>query len=128
MAYVSRQFEKQVAGMVLPGSGDAMSGGAAQVKVSVLDDILQEFFMARGKSFDGTDIGVTEDEKAILYVREKKSTKVVRKAVISTAKLGCAISGATVGSIVPVAGTALGWVAGAGIGTGVTVLDYGKRG
>ena len=133
--YAARGMGKQVASHVIAGSGDAVSAAAAQLKVHNLTKLLQRYFMAGDAEFNGNDIGITDVKQAILYARGKKQTKAVRKTVISGAKLGLQIAavagGATVGSVVPVAGTALGAasgvVAGMGFGFAVTAADRVKR-
>jgi hypothetical protein len=133
--YAGRNVAKQVGGMFIAGSGDAASGVSAQAKAEALDEILQHFFHAGGLVFNDQDIGVRDVRMAIAYVKGKKSTKAKRKAVIATAKFGLQIAatagGATIGSVIPVAGTALGAVggavAGASLGVTVTAADQIKR-
>lgn len=133
--YAGRNVAKQVGDFFIAGSGDAASAVSAEAKAQALDDILQYYYQKRGLEFDGTDIGLTETMKAIVYARGKKHTKAVRKGTLSAAKFGLQVAavagGATVGSVVPVAGTALGAaggvVAGLSLGVGVSFLDRMKR-
>jgi hypothetical protein len=119
----------------IAGSGDLASAASAHIKSELLDDILQEYFQSRGLQFNGTDISENEVPKAIAYARGKKSTKAKRKLVVGTSKFAIhtasTAAGATVGSIVPVAGTAIGAVGGFAAGGmlsfGVTLLDRIKR-
>jgi len=112
-----------------------VSAVTAEAKADVLNDILQEYFQARDESFDGSDIGQTDVKKAIIYARGKKHLKAVRKGVMGATKFGLQITatvgGATLGSVIPVAGTALGAVggviAGASLGIFVTGADRLKR-
>lgn len=133
--YVGRNLAKQVGDFFIAGSGDAASAVSAEAKAQALDDILQHYYQRRGMEFDGSKIALTDTMKAIVYARGKKHTKAVRKGVISSAKFGLQVAavagGATIGSVVPVAGTALGAaggvVAGLSLGVGITVLDRMKR-
>lgn len=135
MPYVAHNLAKIAGSHFIAGGGDAASAMVAEAKAQALDDILQEFYQDRGCEFDGTDIGPTDVKKAIAYVRGKKHTKAIRKGVIATSKFGlqvaATVGGATVGSVVPGLGTAIGGVggavAGASLGVGVTVLDRVKR-
>ena len=118
---------------IIPGVSDMASAASAEMKARALDDILQEYFQARGLEFDGKDI--YDVKMAIAYARGKKHSKFQRKAVIGSAKLGLfvagAATGATVGSVVPVAGTALGGLAGASAGmagsAAISIADHAKR-
>jgi hypothetical protein len=129
--YRGHNVAKTVGSYFIAGSGDAVSAMVAEAKASALADILQEYFNARDKQFDGSDIGPNDVEKAIIYARGKKHTKAMRKGVIATSKFGLQVAatagGATIGSVVPIAGTALGAVGGAvagvSVGIGVTMLD-----
>jgi hypothetical protein len=133
--YAGRNVAKTVGDMFIAGSGDAASGVAAEGKAQALDDLLQHFFHAGGLMFNDQDISINDVKMAIAYVKGKKHTKAKRKAVIATAKFGLQIAatagGATIGSIVPIAGTALGGlggaVAGKGLGVTVTAADQAKR-
>jgi len=133
--YRGHNVAKTVGSHFIAGSGDAVSAMVAEAKASALADILQEYFNARDKQFDGSDIGPNDVEKAIIYARGKKHTKAMRKGVIATSKFGlqvaATVGGATIGSVVPIAGTALGAVggavAGASLGIGITMLDRIKR-
>jgi hypothetical protein len=133
--YAAHNLAKLAGSHFLPGSGDAASAVSAEAKSQALGDILQKFYQAWDEEFDGTDIGQTEVKKAILYVRGKKHTKALRKGVLAGTKFGLGVAatvgGATAGSVVPGLGTALGglggFVAGASLGAGVTVLDRMKR-
>ncbi|ALN73028.1 hypothetical protein [Aureimonas sp. AU20] len=126
---------KGVVGHFVPGGGEFMSAAAAADKATQLSDILQMYFQARDEVYDGKDIEPDDLKRALLHARGKKSTKSQRKLVIGGAKVaitvGVAATGATVGSIVPVAGTIAGGAAGYGAGmvlsTGVSALDQGKR-
>jgi len=120
---------------ILPGSGEAASSMKAFAKNDVLKEI-QQIYFHDVSTYSGGDIPLNDALKAIKYARSKKLTKAKRKAVIGTVKaagfvIGAA-TGATLGSIVPVAGTAVGGiVGGAGVATAVggatTVLDQLKR-
>ncbi|WP_211873002.1 hypothetical protein [Plastoroseomonas arctica] len=133
--YVGHSLAKMAGSNVISGSGDAASAISAEAKAQVLNDILQTYYQARGEEFDGREIGLTDVKRAIIYARGKKHSKAIRKGVIGTAKFGLQIAatagGATIGSVVPVLGTALGGiggaVAGAGLGVTVTVADRLKR-
>jgi hypothetical protein len=133
--YADRNIAKTVASHFIAGSGDAASAASAEFKAQMLSDILQEYYQDRGYVFDDTDIGQTEVKKAIAYARGKKHSKAMRKGVIATTKFGLQIAlvvgGASIGSIVPVAGTALGAVggavAGASLGVTVSLADQIKR-
>lgn len=133
--YAGRGFAKTVGGMLIAGSGDAASGIAAEAKAQALDELLQHFFHAGGLMFDDRDIGIRDVKMAIAYAKGKKHTKATRKAVLATAKFGLQIAatagGATVGSIIPIAGTALGGlggaIAGRSLSVGVTAVDQAKR-
>jgi hypothetical protein len=133
--YVARGIGKSLAGKLVAGSGDFLSAAAAEIKVHALTDLLQRFYMSGDAKFDDTDIGLSDVRKAILYARGKKHTKAIRKTVNGTARLGLQIAavagGATIGSVAPVVGTALGAasgaVAGMGFGLTVTVADRMKR-
>ncbi|WP_427023423.1 hypothetical protein ACP4J4_12770 [Aureimonas ureilytica] len=135
MAMGNWNLGKGVASHFVAGAGDFMSAAAAADKASLLSDILQIYFQARDESYDNKDIAPEDVKRAILHARGKKTVKAQRKLVIGGSKvaiaIGVAATGATVGSIVPVAGTVAGGVAGYGagvlLGTGVTVLDQGKR-
>lgn len=134
--YVGHNLAKGVGGVLIAGAGEAASGVAAEAKAGALDDILQYYFQAGGLEFDDRDkIELTDVKMAIAYVKGKKHTKAKRKAVIATAKFGlqvaATVGGATVGSVIPVAGTAIGAVGGAvagmSLGVTVTVADQAKR-
>ncbi len=133
--YAGHGAAKLVADTLIAGSGDIASSVAAEAKAQALDDILQEYFQARGYEYDGAEIGQNDVKRAIAYARGKKHTKAIRKGVIGTAKFGLQVAatagGATIGSVVPVAGTALGAVGGAiagkSLGVGVTIADRMKR-
>jgi hypothetical protein len=133
--YLGRNIAKTVGNHFIAGSGDAASGVSAEAKAQALNDILQEFFQAGGLEFNDQDIGPNDVKMAIAYAKGKKHTKARRKAVIASAKFTLQVAaiagGATVGSIVPVAGTALGAVggavAGASLGVTVTAADQMKR-
>lgn len=133
--YAGRTIGKNVGNFFIAGSGDAASGVAAEAKADALDDILQEFYQSGGLQFDGRDIAINDVKTAIAYAKGKKHTKARRKAVIATTKFGLqvagAVGGATIGSIIPIAGTALGGlggaIGGASLGVGVTVADQAKR-
>lgn len=133
--YAAHNIAKAVGSHFVPGAGDAASAISAEAKALALGDILQEYFQARTEEFDGTSIGPTDVKKAILYARGKKHTKAIRKGVLSTSKFGLSVAatvgGATVGSVVPVLGTALGavggLVAGASLSAGVSIADRLKR-
>jgi hypothetical protein len=133
--YLGRNIGKAAFDHLLAGSGEAASAAAAELKAQALDDLLQLFFQAGGLQFNGQDINPTDIKMAIAYSKGKKHTKAQRKAVIGTAKLGLQIAatagGATIGSVVPVAGTVLGGVggaiAGAGLGITITAADRIKR-
>lgn len=135
MPYVAHNLAKIAGSHFISGGGDAASAISAEAKAAALQEILQEYYQAPDYEFDGTDIGQTEVKKAIAYVRGKKHTKAIRKGVIATTKFGlqvaATVGGATVGSVVPGLGTAIGGlggaVAGASLGLGVTVLDRMKR-
>lgn len=133
--YVVHNMAKQAGNHFVAGSGDFASAASAGGKSEALDDILQHFFQARGFPYNGSTIMETDIKKAIAYVRDKKHTKAVRKGVIGTAKFGlqmaATVGGATVGSVIPGAGTALGGaggaVAGMSLGIFVTAADRLKR-
>ena len=133
--YRTHNLAKLAGSHFVAGSGDAASAVVAEAKAEALDDILQEFFQARGETFDGGIIDKKDVKKAIIYARGKKHTKAVRKGVIAGAKFGLQVAatagGATVGSVVPGLGTAVGGLAGAvggaSLGMLVTVLDRTKR-
>lgn len=133
--YFTHNLAKMGASHLISGSGDAASAIVAEAKAGALADILQEFYQSRDEKFDGTDIGPQEVKKAIIYARGKKHTKAIRKGVIATVKFGAQVAatvgGATIGSVVPVFGTAAGGlagaVAGASLGSGVTLADRLKR-
>lgn len=133
--YAARGVAKMAASHLVAGSGDAASSAAAELKAQALDELLQTAFQSRGERYDDTDIQRDELKKAIQFVRGKKHTKAVRKGVIAGAKLTLQVvggaTGATLGSVVPVLGTAIGAVggavAGAGLGVTVTVADQAKR-
>jgi hypothetical protein len=133
--YLARNIAKTVGSQFIAGSGDAASGVSAEAKAQALNDVLQEYFQARDLDFNDQDIGQNDVKMAIAYAKGKKHSKAQRKAVIATAKFGlqvaATVGGATVGSIVPIAGTAIGGlggaIAGAGLGVGVTVADRLKR-
>ena len=134
--YFGRGVSKFLGSFVVSGSDDALSAATAEMKVDLLGDVLQVFFQARAMEFDGKDIGIDDCRSAILYARGKKHAKAVRRAAAGTAKLGLQVAamagGATVGSVIPIAGTAAGGVAGAVAGASlsplVSVADYGARG
>lgn len=134
--YFGRGVSKFLGGMVVSGSGDALSAATAELKVELLSDVLQIFFQARDMEFGGTDIGIDDCRSAVLYARGKKQAKAYRRAAAGTAKLSLQIAaaagGATVGSIIPIAGTAAGGlggaVAGASLSPLVTAADYAARG
>src|ERR1700760_2903423 len=129
--YVGRNVAKTVGGFFIAGSGDAASGVSAQAKADVLEEIIQRFNSGVDVEYKDQLIGQTDVLLAIAYARGKKRTKARRKAVIATTKFGLQVAatcgGATIGSVVPVAGTALGAVGGAiagrSLGVGVTVAD-----
>jgi hypothetical protein len=133
--YAGRNVAKLAGGFFISGSGDAASGVAAEAKADALDDILQEFYQSGGLEFDGRDIAINDVRMAIAYAKGKKRTKARRKAFIATTKFGLQVAatagGATIGSVVPIAGTALGGlggaIAGASLGVGVTAADHLKR-
>lgn len=133
--YAGRNFAKTVGDMLIAGSGDAASGVSAQAKAEALDELLQHFFQAGGLQYNDKDIGIKDVKMAIAYAKGKKGTKAKRKAVLATAKFGLQVAatagGATIGSVIPVAGTALGAVGGAiagrSLGVGVTAADQTKR-
>lgn len=133
--YVGRGIAKLAGSQLLSGSGDAASAVSAEAKAQALDDILQEFYQSRGAEFDGKDIGLTDVKRAIIYARGKKHTKALRKGVLATTKFGLQIAatagGATLGSVVPGLGTAIGgaggFIAGASLGVTVTLADRLKR-
>ena len=133
--YAGRNVAKTVGGFFIAGSGDAASGISAQAKADVLEEIIQRFNSGADVEYKGQPIGQTDVLLAVAYARGKKRTKARRKAVIASTKFGLQVAatcgGATVGSVVPVAGTALGAVGGAvagmSLGAGVTVLDQAKR-
>jgi hypothetical protein len=133
--YAGRNFAKTVGDVFIAGSGDAASGVAAEAKADVLEGIIQRFNSGANIEYSGQDIKETDVLLAIAYVRGKKRTKARRKAIIATSKFGLQVAatcgGATIGSVVPVAGTALGAVGGAiagrSLGVGVTVADQTKR-
>lgn len=133
--YAGRNVAKTVGGFFIAGSGDAASGVAAQAKADVLEEIIQRFNSGADVEYNGQRIGATDVLLAIAYARGKKRTKARRKAIIATTKFGLQVAatcgGATIGSVVPVAGTALGAaggvVAGMSLGVGVTVADQAKR-
>jgi hypothetical protein len=133
--YRTHNLAKIAGSHFIAGSGDAASAMVAEAKASALADILQLYYNARDKQFDGSDIGPNDVEKAIIYARGKKHTKALRKGVIATSKFGlqvaATVGGATIGSVVPVAGTVLGGVggaiAGASLGVSITVVDRIKR-
>lgn len=133
--YVGHNLAKIAGNHLISGSGDAASAISAEAKSQALDDILQTYYQARGEEFDGREIGLTDVKRAIIYARGKKHSKAIRKGVMGTAKFGLQIAatvgGATMGSVVPVLGTALGGiggaVAGASLGVTVTLADRLKR-
>jgi len=133
--YAGRNFAKTVGDVFIAGSGDAASGIAAEAKADVLEGIIQRFNSGQPLEYNGQAIGETDVLLAIAYVRGKKRTKARRKAIISTTKFGLQVAatcgGATIGSVIPVAGTALGAVGGAVAGrslsVGVTAADQVKR-
>jgi hypothetical protein len=133
--YAGRNFAKTVGDVFIAGSGDAASGVSAEAKAQALDEILQHFFHAGGLAFNDQDIGIKDVKMAIAYAKGKKHTKAKRKAVLATTKFGlqvaATVGGATIGSIVPIAGTALGGVGGAiagkSLGVGITAADQIKR-
>lgn len=133
--YVGHNLAKMAGNHFISGSGDAASAISAEAKAQALDDILQTYYQARGEEFDGREIALTDVKRAIIYARGKKHSKAVRKGVMGTAKFGlqvaATVGGATMGSVVPVLGTALGGiggaVAGASLGVTVTLADRLKR-
>ena len=133
--YAGHTFAKTVGGILISGSSETASAVTAEAKAQALDDILQEYFQSRGAPYDDSDIGITDVRKAIIYARGKKHTKAVRKGVIGATKFGLQVAatagGATIGSIIPIAGTALGGlggaIGGASLGVGVSALDQLKR-
>jgi len=133
--YVGRNLAKQVGDVFIAGSGDTASGVAAEAKAEALEEILQHFFNKGDLEYKGEEIGIRDVPLAIAYVRGKKRTKAKRKAVLATAKFGLQIAatagGATIGSVIPIAGTALGgaggFIAGRSLSLGVTAADQIKR-
>lgn len=133
--YRERGAAKLAGNMFLPGSGQAVSALTAKGKADLLNEILQKHFQAGGMRYSGGDIGRSDVKEAIAYVIAKKNTKAIRQGVNGAAKFGIAASGltvgATLGSVVPVLGTAVGgtagYVAGAGAGSLVGIADQTKR-
>jgi hypothetical protein len=133
--YLKYNAVKAAGDYLWAGAGNATSAAKATIKVDLLGDVLQRYFNARGEEYDGSDIKPDDIKKAILYARGKKSSKAGRKAVLSAAQTTLQIvgtaTGATVGSIVPGLGTAIGgvggFIAGAGLSTTVTLADHIKR-
>jgi len=127
--YKMHNLAKLTGDHFIAGSGDIASAMVAYAKAEVLREIVQEYFQGHGKKFNGQDIGQQDVEQAILYVASKKSTKSKRKGTDGSLKFGlqmaATVGGATVGSVIPVAGTlggaAGGAIAGASLGVGVTV-------
>lgn len=119
--YAALNVGKQMASQLIPGAAHDISALNALDKEMLLGDIQQEYFQDRS-DYKGGDIALNDAKKAIQYVRSKKLTKAGRKAVLSgVAKAGAIAgmaTGATLGSIVPVAGTVAGGAVGAvGLGT-----------
>ncbi|HUB12992.1 MAG TPA: hypothetical protein VMB34_13645 [Acetobacteraceae bacterium] len=133
--YAGRNFAKQVGDVFIAGSSDTASGVAAEAKAEALEEILQHFFQQGDLEYNGQDIGIRDVPMAIAYVRGKKRTKAKRKAVLATAKFGLQVAatagGATIGSVIPIAGTALGgaggFIAGRSLSVGVSAADQLKR-
>ena len=135
MALVERAMGRWAGGYLLPGSGDFLSAGRALGKEEALRQVQQHFFHD-GSAYKGGDIALNDVLQAIKYARSKKLTKAHRKGVIGGVKLASfvagAASGATLGSVIPVAGTVAGGaVGGVGLATiasgGVFALDHLKR-
>jgi hypothetical protein len=133
--YLGSSLAKMAGNHFIPGSGDAVTSITARAKSDLLRDILQQYFHD-DRAYAGGDIALNDAKQAIKYARSKKLTKSNRKAVIAGAKfvgfVAGTATGATLGSVVPVAGTAVGGVAGGvAIGTvasgGVSALDQLKR-
>jgi hypothetical protein len=133
--YAGRGIAKQVAGALIAGAGDAASSATAYAKASVLEELLQRYASRGDIEWNDKDIGDADVLQAIAYVRGKKLSKMQRKAVIGSAKFGLQVAAtvglATVGSVVPVAGTAIGaaggFIAGRSLSVGVTIADQAKR-
>lgn len=133
--YAGHDLAKMAGNYFIAGSGDAASSISAEAKAQALDDILQTYDQARGDEFDGREIGLTDVKRAIICARGKKHSTAIRKGVIVTAKfdlqVAARVGGATMGSVVPVLGTAPGGiggaVAGASLGVTVTLADRLKR-
>lgn len=100
---------------VVPGSGKLRSAGMAYNKCMDLTDVLQTYFQDTTE-YDGKDISPTDAKQAIKYVISKKFRKSVRQGMKGTIILGAAVAGAatgaTVGSVVPGAGTVAGGAVG----------------
>ncbi len=135
MSFRARLLAKMVGSSFIAGGDDAVSALAASVKADHLNDLLQHYYMARGEEYDGSDISLTDVKKAIIYVRDKKETKAMRRAAVGATKAGLHVAatagGLTVGSVVPGLGNALGaaggYVVGGSLAPVVTVLDRLKR-
>lgn len=134
--YTGRVLARWAGGAVLPGSGDIASSMAANIKSDLLKQIQQEYFQDTRDYDKRSDIALNDALTAIKYARSKKLTKSHRKAVIGGAKAAGfvvgAATGATVGSVVPGAGTVAGGAIG-GVGLSTVVgasaftLDHLKR-
>lgn len=135
MALSDRAMTRWGAGYLIPGSGDFLSAARAKGKEEALLEIQQHFFHDTSK-YSGGDIALNDVLQAIKYARSKKLTKAYRKGVIGGIKgasfVAGAATGATVGSVVPGAGTVAGGaLGGVGLATvasaGVFTLDHLKR-
>ena len=124
--YLGSSVAKMAGNHFIPGSGDAVTSITARAKSDLLRDILQTYFHDNAV-YKGGDIPLNDAKQAIKYARSKKLTKSNRKAVIAGAKfvgfVAGAATGATIGSVVPVAGTVVGGVA----AVSYTHLDVYKR-
>ena len=134
--YRGRVLGRWAGGAVLPGSGDFVSAASANIKSDLLKEIQQEYFQDPREYDKKSDIALNDALTAIKYARSKKLTKSHRKAVLGTVKaagfvIGAA-TGATLGSVVPGAGTVAGGAVGAVglstvVGGSAFTLDHLKR-
>lgn len=135
MSYRARLLAKMVGSSFLAGSDDAVSSIAAAAKAHELNNLLQHYYQARGERYEGRDIARTDVKTAIVYAREKKETKAMRRGAVGVTKTSLHIAtmagGLTVGSVVPGLGNALGavggYVVGGGLAPVVSTLDILKQ-
>jgi hypothetical protein len=111
----SNFVKDQATSHFVPGIGKLRSAGVAFNKCFDLTDVLQAYFQDT-TAYDGSHIEPDDSKTAIKYVISKKFRKGVRQGLKGTFVLGAAVAGAatgaTVGSIIPGAGTVAGGFAG----------------